>query len=189
MILFPYFLFTYYEEFLMLKIDLTAFLAAGAVLTILGVPLGHMLNQIHHAITWVLPRMKNDGWRKYFEEEIKADKIFQENDYVRERYRYLLSKKHEVGSILVSFTISAIVILLVNVGYNNQGWAWFYFAVVLILSVIMFFSRLYTSGNIEYYFDDYLLEKSKNEVNAFQNDTNIERESEEELSLYYRKKN
>lgn len=189
MVLFPYLIITYYDKLEMKEnFNSTDFLAVGVVFTVLGVPLGHLLNQIHHSITWVIPKIRKDKWLEYFKEEIEADNIFAEDVYKRERYRYLLSKKHEIGGILVSFIISGVVILLMNIGQNNQGWAWFYLIIVLLLTIIMFISRLYSSENINYYFNNYLLGNLEKKVGN-ENETEQLRESEEEFSFHYKKKN
>ncbi|KEF40127.1 hypothetical protein M670_00142 [Schinkia azotoformans MEV2011] len=159
--LFPYLFITYYSIFKeIFKLSAVDILTIGAALTFLGVPLGYILNQIHHSLFWVI--IKCFDWNKYFKEEVHVEENhLMKCDFKKERYRYLLSKKHEVGSVMVSFIISWLVILLTNLNYNNEKWAWIYFAIVSFLTVMFIFNRNYSSKNVHYYFYNYLLNKSK----------------------------
>lgn len=164
MVLLPYYIVAYYD-FLndTLLSSITDILALGAVLTVLGVPLGYLLNQIHHSIFWVCHRKKNDGWDKYFKEEIDIDEYFDKDEKFqakRDRYRYLLSKKHEVGGVSISLILSGSVIVLTNLFGNNHLWSWIYFIVVLILSILFWQNRNYSNKNIDKY-HDYYLRKSR----------------------------
>lgn len=141
-------------------------LAVGAILTVIGVPLGYILNQIHHSVTWVIVRWRilhkifgNEKWDEYFEKEIKLDEIFFKDDEGKkkqERYRYLLTRKHELGGVTVSLAVSCFTILLINFTNNNTRWSWIYFAVVFIIFIIISISRTYSSRNVEWYFREYL---------------------------------
>ena len=101
-------------------------LALGAFLTIIGVPMGYLLNQIHHSLTWVFVRLKRveklfkrGTWDNYFEKELKLDELFFKDELGsqrRERYRYLLSRKHELGGVTVSLLVS----LNSNLIYSNN---------------------------------------------------------------------
>jgi hypothetical protein len=162
MVLFPYFVATYFDflsEHVSTSSDL---LAVGAILSVLGVPLGYLLNQIHHSLFWVLPKKlsKTNTWEKYFEEELVIDKLFdseEKHSNKRVRYSYLLSRKHELGGITVSLGISAIVIGLTNlIAENHHVWTWVYFVIVLVLFRIILLSRNYSSDNIQKYHDHYM---------------------------------
>jgi len=159
----PY-LYTYYEAARKLSENL---IAIGAILTVVGVPLGYLLNQVHHSLTWVIIRykiirklFKKDSWDEYFEKELQLDELFFKDDEgtkKQERYRYLLSRKHELGGVTVSLFISWFVVLLINTcGSNNEMWSWVYFFVVFILFLIILISRNYSSKNVEKYFKKYL---------------------------------
>ena len=53
----------------------------------------------------------------------------------------------------------------------------------------MFVSRHYSSENIHYYFNDYLLGNLEIKVNTDEKETEKLCESEEEFSFHYKKKN
>jgi hypothetical protein len=158
--LLPYFIVIYFKPLTKHVSSASDLLAIGAVLTVLGVPLGYLLNQIHHSLFWVFPKLYKQEWDEYFQQELKIDGYFNQGDTRKEdkeRYRYLLSRKHELGGICVSFGISSIVLLLTNIfGKHNHLWSWIYFGVVLLLLAVMILSRQYSSRNIETYHDDYL---------------------------------
>lgn len=138
--------------------------AVGAFLTVTGVPLGYLLNQIHHSLTWVIPRYFSNGWNKYFNQEIKVDEVFvteEHGEKLQERYRYLLSRKHELGGVATSLGISSLIIFIIIIFQPiNQFWSWIYFCIVLLLFLIILISRNYSSRNVEKYFD-YYLKKNK----------------------------
>ncbi|RHW38715.1 hypothetical protein D1B33_07530 [Lysinibacillus yapensis] len=159
--LFPYFFFTFLDNFKGL-FDLSAvdILTLGAALAFLGVPLGYVLNQVHHSIFWVIPKIRYKNWDAYFKEEIKVDENhLSKNDFKKERYRYLLSKKHEIGGVMSSFYASSFAILMTNIFHGSTMWSWVYFIIVSALTVIFTLSRNYSSRNVEYYFSEYLLQE------------------------------
>jgi lysylphosphatidylglycerol synthetase-like protein (DUF2156 family) len=144
--------------------------ALGAILTIIGVPLGYLLNQIHHSITWVFVRtgkfrpilnwvFKKDreSWNDYFSKELKLDDYLKSDGELRTRYRYLLSKKHELGGLTVSLFVTNVVILFTNIILEiTAGWSWIYLVITMILLILIWLSRNYSSRNIEIYFSEYL---------------------------------
>ncbi|MEH7392584.1 hypothetical protein [Bacillus sp. JJ1474] len=171
MILGPYIFFNFQNEIndIIKTIDP---LALGAFLTIIGVPLGYLLNQIHHSFFWVVPKFRfsrrilnQEVWNDYFSKEISLDKLFFKDEIgkmKKERYQYLLSRKHELGAVTVSIGIALIVIFLVNkmLNVNFGNWSWWYFWGVFVLFVIIFISRWYSSKNIDKYFEQYLSESN-----------------------------
>ena len=162
MLLSPYFIINNFKA-LMETISATDLLGYGAVLAVLGVPLGYILNQIHHFITWVFPKLITNTWDEFFEEEIKID-IYLKNEASkseRERYRYLLSRKHELGGITVSLGISFITTLFTNILQNKEVvWVWIYCLITFILFLIFLVNRDYSSKNIDKY-HNYFLHESK----------------------------
>lgn len=157
MILLPFFITIHFETLANHVTTSSNLLALGAALTLLGVPLGYLLNQIHHSLFWVIPKRKGEQWKEYFDSEILLDEKIKDKPEDKERYRYLLSRKHELGGITVSLAISAFVILIANFwgGYHDI-WSWLYFVVVATILVIIFFSRKYSSANIDHYYKHYL---------------------------------
>lgn len=165
----PYFFFDYEEIREMSKS--ANLVAVGAFLTVTGVPLGYLLNQIHHSLFWVYPRRKllskitkKGSWNQYFINEINMDELFFVNELggkKRERYQYLLSRKHELGGVTVSLGISVIIIFINNVNHNNAVWSWVYCVFVFLLCLIVWNSRNYTSSNIEIYNQHYLYESNE----------------------------
>lgn len=143
-------------------------LALGAFLTVIGVPLGYILNQIHHSLFWVIRRfkfsLKQEKWDDYFKQEIQVDEMFFFDDIgirKKERYQYLLSRKHELGGVTVSLGIGCIVQLIVNIQTSTMhGWSLIYLIVSIILFLIIAISRWYSSKNIDKYFEYYLIESA-----------------------------
>ncbi|MEK8196246.1 hypothetical protein [Lysinibacillus sp. FSL M8-0134] len=165
MALFPYLFVTFIDGFKeIFKLSAVDILTIGATLTFLGVPLGYVLNQVHHSLFWVLPSLYKREWKIYFKQEVSADeKHLSIDEFKKERYRYLLSKKHELGGVAVSLFISWAVILIMNISINNLLWSWIYFGIVTALTILVILSRNYSSRNVHYYFYDYLL-KETNEI-------------------------
>ncbi|KAA0563658.1 hypothetical protein F0342_12695 [Bacillus sp. CH30_1T] len=181
MILGPFTFFQFREDVLEILKAVNA-LALGAFLTVLGVPLGYMLNQIHHSLFWVVRLFKfsseikrQDGWYDYFKKEIQLDKHFYNattsekieiSKMKQERYRYLLSRKHELGGLMVSLFIATLVILgiILLKGLVRDWWSiwsWIYLGVTSILLVLITMSRWYSSKNIDMYFKELLKEANR----------------------------
>ncbi|QGM30512.1 hypothetical protein GI482_09045 [Bacillus sp. N3536] len=144
-------------------------LALGAFLTVIGVPLGYLLNQIHHSLFWVIKKIKisrkikkQDEWYKYFRQEIQVDKMFFKDELgqrKKERYQYLLNRKHELGGVTVSLGIVCLVQIIVNcIKGTILGWPMIYFVLSLLLLGIISISRWYSSKNIDKYFEQYVKE-------------------------------
>jgi hypothetical protein len=151
MTLIPYFVVIYYDS-LPTIISEKNVLALGAAITLIGIPLGYFLNQMHHLLGWVA----NGKWDNYFSEEIIVDDFLcdKDNEGYKERYRYLLAKKHEVGSVYASFILSALVILITNIYESSKEcFDWLYFFVTVLLIVAWYFLRSYSSRNIDKYFE------------------------------------
>ncbi|MER2039979.1 MAG: hypothetical protein ABS944_17685 [Solibacillus sp.] len=165
--LFPYLFVTYLDTFKKLfSLSAVDILTLGAALAFLGVPLGYVLNQVHHSLLWVIPKLFKKEWDHYFKQEIDVDeKHLAEHVPKQERYRYLLSKKHEIGGVMVSFIISWVVIISINIFHSSSFWSWFYFGVVTFLTILFIFSRNYSSRNVYYYFYEYLLKEEDNNNN------------------------
>lgn len=139
-------------------------LAVGALLTVLGVPLGYLLNQLHHFLTWVI---FPGNWSKYFQTEVELDDFFFKTDHgpeMRERYSYLLSRKHELGGIAtaLSTSISFIIIDSLRTGWEKWSYLTTYLVFILIfLNIAIIFNRIYFSRNLEKYIKYFLYERSK----------------------------
>lgn len=135
-------------------------LFVGVTFALIGVPLGYMFNQLHMYFDWVL----RGNWNVFFKDEILIDTYLSSNKDYRERYRYLLAKKHEVGSVLVSFCISSLIILLVNFTHSQYSYTkWLYLIVVLLLTFIWWELRCYSTRNVWAHF-----QHLKNEAKEFE---------------------
>lgn len=148
--LMPYFVVILYET-LPKEISDKNVLALGAAITLSGVPLGYFFNQIHHLFGWVV----KENWDNYFDEEVIVDEFLckDANKGYQDRYRYLLTKKHEVGSVYVSFIVSTLVIMISNFYFGSKGsFGWVYFVLVFAFAVSWHFLRAYASRNIDKYF-------------------------------------
>lgn len=135
----------------------TLILGLSASIALLGIPLGYLLNQLHHFLFWVC---NSKNWVKYFEEEFGVDKLLtkESNKELRERYRYLLAKKHEVGSVFMSFLIAFILVVI----FNSSLFQWdklstIYCLINLGAVCIWFFLRKYSSKNIDYHYKQLVL--------------------------------
>ncbi len=158
----PYVLILYGEQ-LTSTISNNNLLVLATFVTLAGVPLGYFFNQIHHLISWVIPRIFKNGWEEYFKDEIKVDNLLsnEKNEQYKERYRYLLSKKHEVGSVLSSFSGAFLIVYFNSISNNMSSFELWYTIVLSILVVGWYFLRKYASANIDLYFDE-LLKASEN---------------------------
>lgn len=144
----------------------TLILGLSASIALLGIPLGYLLNQLHHFLFWVC-NPKN--WAKYFEEEFEVDKLLtkESNKELRERYRYLLAKKHEVGSVFMSFSIAFVLTIICNftIFEWNPG-AIIYSSIIGSATSIWFFLRRYASKNIDYHYRQLVSMAINSERNA-----------------------
>ncbi|WP_107950928.1 hypothetical protein [Lysinibacillus parviboronicapiens] len=124
----------------------------GTTVALIGVPVGYFLNQLQFLITWVIPKAFNKSWETYFDNEYKINSRFKDNQEYKDRYRYLLAKKHEVGSILSGFGLSTMIIFMINlVQFSSEVFNWIYFLIVLLLFGAWGCLFLYASQNILHY--------------------------------------
>ena len=151
-----------YGEYLTDTFSNKNLIVLGTFVTLAGVPLGYFFNQIHHLIGWVLIRKPKGGWDNYFEQEIEVDNLLakEKNEHYRERYRYLLAKKHEVGSVLWSFIFAFIIVFLDSIAPHLSSFEITYLIILTLLISAWLFLRSYASANIDKYFDE-LLKASK----------------------------
>jgi O-antigen/teichoic acid export membrane protein len=157
MVLMPFFITIHFDFLVKHIVTSTNLLALGAALTILGVPLGYLLNQIHHSLFWVLPRLGKERWDEYFTEELELDEKLKGEEEYKYRYTYLLSRKHELGGITVSLGISTIVLMTTMIwGEHYDRWSWVYISIVFVNFLIILLSRQYSSQNLNKYYDYYL---------------------------------
>jgi hypothetical protein len=116
-------------------------LATAALLIIIGIPVGYVLNQIHHVWIWVIRVNKV----KYFKMELKR------STELRERYTYLLNRVHELGGIVVALIPSFIFLLvyhkLMNLQFNFPFVL--YFIILGVVSLVMLCSRDYYRSNLD----------------------------------------
>lgn len=124
-------------------------LATAALLIIIGIPVGYLLNQIHHVWIWVV----RVNWNKYFSMEMELSKIFHKADNGKEltdRYRYLLTRVHELGSIVVAFIITNIIIIIRTInesGFDKVDITCFF--IYLFLLIVIALSRNYYERNLD----------------------------------------
>lgn len=147
-----------YGEYLSSTISNKNLLVLGTFVTLAGVPLGYFFNQIHHLIGWVLYRKPKNGWDKYFQQEIEVDNLLakEKNEHYRERYRYLLAKKHEVGSVLSSFIFAFVIVLLGSIKPQISSLDITYLIILALFILGWVFLRNYASANIDKYFEELL---------------------------------
>lgn len=118
----------------------------GITFALIGIPLGYIFNQLHMYFDWVERR----NWKEFFLHEILIDEYLIRKKSYPERYRYLLAKKHEVGSVFVAFVLSTISILFLNIHFRNYNeLKWLFLFIVFILSIIWWRLRCYSTENAE----------------------------------------
>jgi hypothetical protein len=144
----------------------TSIVAAGAILTVLGIPIGYLFNQIHHTLTFVILNDKGSRviyeffrWDDYFKFEARFENYMftynKENedngDKIHERYRYLLSRIHEIGGICFAIFFSEIILFIWEsdngIGLSLEVWLYHLFTIGLL--IIMLIDRSYYKRNIE----------------------------------------
>ncbi|MBG9756067.1 hypothetical protein J2B92_12345 [Lysinibacillus sphaericus] len=141
-----------YSDFLPQEFIEKNIFVVGASVTLIGVPVGYFLNQVQFLITWVIPKSFDNSWGTYFDSEFKVNSRFKENQEFKERYRFLLAKKHEVGSILSGFGLSTLIIFLINIFHLTfEIFNWVYFFIVLLLFGGWIWLFIYASKNILHY--------------------------------------
>jgi len=127
-------------------------IATTVVLTVLGIPVGYILNQMHHVWIWVA----RVDWDKYFESDWKITKAFlnQKDDktgeQLRNRYRYLLTRTHELGGIYFALFIVLIIGMINMVTYKAYNkYFVIYLAVLVVITIFIYLSRNYYRGNLD----------------------------------------
>lgn len=126
----------------------TELLAAAAFLTIVGIPVGYILNQIHHVWIWVI----RVNWKKYFRMELKLNEVFYEarnGKELKDRYSYLLTRIHELGSIVVGLEISLAIIFCLSFNYGFNYIVIIYMFVLSVVCFIIWLSRKYYRRNFD----------------------------------------
>lgn len=96
----------------LLSENATDLLAVSAFVLVIGIPIGYILNQLHHVWIWVL---KVDH-KKYFDLEIEIFRLFlnsERGERIEERYKYLLTRIHELGGIKFAL-VGALIIMILN---------------------------------------------------------------------------
>lgn len=129
-------------------------LAASAVVIVIGIPVGYILNQIHHVWVWVL-RVNH---YRYFKMEMQLLQIFlngEEGKRIEDRYRYLLARIHELGGILVSLLVAVITVIIHSIWsffvYSQTNWSitiWF-ILINLFVGLFILLSRNYYQKNLD----------------------------------------
>lgn len=125
-----------------------AILGTTVVLAVVGIPVGYLLNQIHHIYTWVI----RVDWDEYFNMENELTNIFlnhKQGEKIRERYRYLLTRIHELGGIFIALLIVlsiSIYNLIFDSMYKSTSF-WIYFVVIILVTICIYLSRNYYSRN------------------------------------------
>lgn len=131
------------------------FLTLTIVMIALGIPIGYLLNQVHHVIIWV----KKVDWDLYFHYELKLNQVFRDckenGKQMESRYRYLLSRIHELGGILIAFYlinliyVVTIISLLCKQKSNKAIIIIISLLVVLVLTYVVRISRNYFQRNLD----------------------------------------
>src|SRR5690606_13490333 len=118
-------------------------LATAAFLIIIGIPVGYILNQIHHVWIWVI----RVNWEEYFEMELEINKQIAKckgrEEELKDRYRYLLNRVHELGGLFVALFPTYIFLLSYHF-YNRFELNFYiilYFIILFIVAIAIFLSR------------------------------------------------
>ncbi len=139
-------------------------LATAAFLIIIGIPVGYILNQVHHVWIWVM-RVK---WKEYFQMELEiAERIAEKKERaeeLRDRYNYLLNRVHELGGLFVALTPTLIFLFFYHLKYHSWNFLeMLFFILLFIISLIVFFSRNYYRRNLDA-FTNYISGRDYNSI-------------------------
>ncbi len=174
--------------------DLGKLVAVFVSLGILGVVIGYIIHQLYFGINWVLSKNRvfdhtlervekfnaPKNWGKndkrdyfYFEfywhkELLKLDK--DTRDYIIERYRYLLSTIHGLGTTVLSHILVfgvTIGIALFNYGILDIPWSLLFINILqLLIALVIFGNFVYYSANLSYLQGYFLDSITKNEISS-----------------------
>ncbi|MYL57210.1 hypothetical protein GLW20_06795 [Virgibacillus halodenitrificans] len=129
-------------------------LATAAFLIIIGIPVGYILNQVHHVWIWVI----RVDWDTYFQMEQEITKIMSISERsveLQNRYRYLLNRVHELGGLFVALTPTLFILFFYHL--LNRSWntlTIMYFVLLFIISTVIFLSRNYYRRNLDAFTKD-----------------------------------
>ncbi|MCP3741449.1 hypothetical protein [Rossellomorea sp. BNER] len=143
--------------------------ATGAILAVIGIPIGYLFNQLHHTLTFVLTRKFHGykGWDEYFSFEARFENYFftyevqRDNEdseqktgigeKILERYKYLLSRIHEIGSICFAIIFSEVFLTYWEtfIGGKINLTIIIYHIVIICLLVLLLIDRCYFKRNLE----------------------------------------
>ncbi|MDO8224523.1 hypothetical protein [Bacillus cabrialesii] len=155
-------------------VDIKTGLTLLLSLTAIGVPIGYLLHQLYFGIAWVFNNNRNfeeiatkigdqfpkhDEWGQnnnedYYQlEYVWHSMLLNQNEetrkYLEERYRYLLSTVHGLGSLFVSLIVSLLGTAIIAITHGS-AMNFFYWAGVII-QIAIFLSAI---ANYKYYSDN-----------------------------------
>jgi hypothetical protein len=133
----------------------TELLSSIVSFALIGVPVGYLLYQSYFYTFWI---RNNRNEKKYFEIEYKFHKSVLNLDtpekmqYVSDRYRHLLGRVHDLGSLLMSLIISIIIIIFMAI--FSKAYILFLLPAVLTFTAIDTYKHyIYFSKNVNYFRD------------------------------------
>lgn len=134
---------------LKIKYGLTI-LSLSAILAGIGVPIGYLIHQISMFFGFVI----RHKWEKYFKEEYELDSKIIGNDNgekIRERYRHLISRVHELRALKYSNGLSMLTILVILYLYSNTLDGLIIFVINFVFVIIVHVNQKYFEANLKFF--------------------------------------
>ncbi|TVZ81276.1 hypothetical protein FB379_11775 [Aeribacillus composti] len=125
-------------------------LSLSAILAGIGVPIGYLIHQISMLFGFVV----RHKWNKYFRKEYELDNKIIGNDNgekIRERYRHLLSRVHELRALKYSNGLSVLTILVMLYFYSNTLAGLIISVINLLFVIIVHVNQKYFEANLNFF--------------------------------------
>ncbi|QPA31360.1 BA5345 family protein [Thermaerobacillus caldiproteolyticus] len=149
--LISYFIFSTPELLVSLKTKYgLTILSLSAILAGIGVPVGYLIHQISMLFGFVI----SHKWDKYFKEEYDLDsKIIgaDNGEKIRERYRHLLSRVHELRALKYSNGLSMLTVVAILYLYSNTLAGLIISAINFLFVIIVHVNQKYFEANLKFF--------------------------------------
>ncbi|WP_309087288.1 hypothetical protein [Domibacillus sp.] len=126
----------------------------GAILAGLGVPVGYLIHQVSMFFGFIIWTPNKN---KFFKEEYELDRIIFDSENkggkIRERYRHLLSRVHELRALKTSHALSIMTVASLAVFYSDV--VNIPCIIILIVNIVMFiivhFNQKHFDKNLDFF--------------------------------------
>jgi hypothetical protein len=126
----------------------------GAILAGLGVPIGYLIHQVSMFFGFVI---WTPNKYKFFKEEYEVDNIIfnaeGKGEKIRDRYRHLLSRVHELRALKTSHALSFITVGLLALFYSDtvNVPCIIVLSVNIIMFIIVHFNQKHFDENLDFF--------------------------------------